>query len=279
MPPSVTVVVVAYATTTLDLSWLPNEVPVVVVHNDDQLRDDALERDHVAHLRPTSNIGFGAAVNLAVATINTDRVVLVNPDVALTREHWTALAVEADDEVRTVALVDDDGPTSVVSAYPTALSHLAGGYRLGRLAGRDSALRRMAAPLLGSWGRAHTDSLSSPTGRWPLTERWVSGAVLSIARSRFDAVNGFSPHYFLYYEDLDLCARLARRFPTMEAVVADTPPGHHAVGASDTATSTKTSAAEGFRLTSAITYAREQTGVAWRACATALEARDRWRNR
>jgi GT2 family glycosyltransferase len=102
---------------------------------------------------------------------------------------------------------------------------------------------------------------------------------MSLDRSRFEAVNGFSPHYFLYYEDVDLGSRLARRFPDMEAVVVETPPGHHKVGASDSSADARRSPAEGYRLTSAITYAREHTSVTWRLCAASLEARDRWRNR
>lgn len=279
VPASAGVVVVAYATTTLDLAWLPSEVPLVVVRNDDQLSDAAVHHPNTRHLRPGTNVGFGAAVNLAAATIDTERIVLVNPDVELTPEHWPALASGEANEVRTVALVDDDGPTSVVSAYPTPLSHLVGGYRVGRFAGRDSTLRRVAAPLLGSSGRTHTDSLRHPVGRWPLATRWVSGAVMALDHARFDAVGRFSSRYFLYYEDLDLCARLAARFPDMEAVVVDAPAGHHAVGGSDNAGDPRTSAAERYRLGSAITYARQKTGFGWRVCAGALEARDRWRNR
>jgi GT2 family glycosyltransferase len=38
---------------------------------------------------------------------------------------------------------------------------------------------------------------------------WVLGAALAIRRRSFDAVGGFDPQYFMYYEEVDLCRRLA----------------------------------------------------------------------
>ncbi len=279
MPTTSTAIIVAFATTSLDISWLPDEAGLVIVHNDDLLDDWLVDHPGVVHLRPGRNLGFGAAVDQAVERVETDRIVLVNPDVELTSEHWKALQSGSDDAVITVPLVDAEGrPTSVVSAYPTPASHAVSGLRLGHLAPRGGAVRRLASPVLGRWGRAHAESLNGTSGRWPLSERWVSGAVMSISRARFDAVAGFDHRYFLYYEDVDLCTRLARSFPSMEGVVADVAPGHHAVGASDR-DDQRNSPVEGIRLASAITYARSRPGPSWRACSMLLEARDRWRNR
>ncbi|GAA3874318.1 glycosyltransferase family 2 protein [Leifsonia kafniensis] len=39
---------------------------------------------------------------------------------------------------------------------------------------------------------------------------WLSGACLLIRREAYDAIGGFDPSYFMYFEDVDLGARLAK---------------------------------------------------------------------
>src|SRR4051812_9413167 len=88
--PSATAVYVAYAIDRLDVGWLPDDTPVVVVHNDDRLPEDAVG-GAVTHVRPGGNVGFGAGVNAALPYVATDRVVLLNPDTELRDVHWRAL--------------------------------------------------------------------------------------------------------------------------------------------------------------------------------------------
>jgi len=42
------------------------------------------------------------------------------------------------------------------------------------------------------------------------TVGWVKGAALAIRRTAFDAVGGFDPSFFMYFEETDLSARLAQ---------------------------------------------------------------------
>jgi len=55
--------------------------------------------------------------------------------------------------------------------------------------------------------------------------RFLSGAALLIRRSAFDKVGGFDETFFLYFEDEDLCLRLAECGPLIE--VADAVVLHH----------------------------------------------------
>jgi GT2 family glycosyltransferase len=261
---------VAYRSPAIDCSWLPPTAEVVIVYNDDQ----GAAVDPVRPVREVgdgTNVGFGAAVNRALAMVTTPRVVLCNPDVELSPSHWHALTAADPSDVVTIPLVDARGAlTSTVSRYPTPTSHLVSGYRLGRFVPRGGRARALLSRGLGDWGRAHRESLRTPVGRWPLATHWVSGAVCSIDTDRLRAVGGFDDDYFLYYEDVDLCRRLARRFPDMQAVVADVGPGVHEVGASGTG---RRGAAERARLQSAVRYARSNTGRAWRTCGMLLDAR------
>jgi N-acetylglucosaminyl-diphospho-decaprenol L-rhamnosyltransferase len=268
-----TVVIVAYRTTSLDLSWLPAGVPVVLVHNDDGLDPAGVAHSPVTHLRSGRNIGFGAAVNRAATAVTTPRLVLVNPDVDLAPLHWEALAGAVPDEVLTVPLDDDRGrPTVVAGPYPTAATHLLGGLRAGRLAPRGSRRRAVADRLRRVVGGAPTEN---PTGAWPLARRWVSGAVMSLPLGPFRAVGGFDERYFLYYEDVDLCARLAASDASLRARVAATPPGRHRVGASARDSSAVGATTGAHRLESAVTYAAARRGAGWTATRGLLAARQK----
>ena len=44
----------------------------------------------------------------------------------------------------------------------------------------------------------------------PLEVDWVSGACMLIRRQAFEEVSGFDPGYFMYFEEMDFCLRLAR---------------------------------------------------------------------
>lgn len=214
--PNATAVYVLYGTNRLDLDWLPDGVPVICVHNDRRLAPEAIVRPGVEHVFCEDNIGFGAAANRAMSKVCTDRVVFLNPDTELTVKHWEALVCAGEDQIVTIPLVEPDGtPTIVSSSYPTPLGLVLAAYRLGRFVPRSGLRGRL---------------LRNPAGARPLSEAWASGAVLSIAVSRFNAIGGFDERFFLYYEDVDMCARLAAGFPTMTVEVAPVRAAIHGVG-------------------------------------------------
>ena len=271
-----TAVYVAYRTPAIDTSWVPASSDVVIVHNDRALRPDSVTHPRVRHVHAPSNLGFGAAVNAALPLVDTARVVLCNPDTILDSSHWDALTEGDADEVITVPLVDGTGrPTWVVNPYPTPLSALLTTYRVGRLLDRDGRLRARLAPLLGRWGRDHADLATTSAVTLPLTTHWASGAVMSWDTARLRQVGGFDPAYFLYFEDVDLCARLAARFPMMRVRVADTAPARHTVGASAVGDAGRL-IADRHHLASVRHYVQGRPGFRWRIAGLATGPRGAW---
>jgi N-acetylglucosaminyl-diphospho-decaprenol L-rhamnosyltransferase len=57
------------------------------------------------------------------------------------------------------------------------------------------------------WTRAYRQDRAEPVER---TAGWLSGSCLLLRRAAFDAVHGFDPEYFMYFEDVDLGERLGR---------------------------------------------------------------------
>jgi N-acetylglucosaminyl-diphospho-decaprenol L-rhamnosyltransferase len=273
---TVTAVFVAYATRELDLSWIPPSVPVVVVHNDRSLELPSAAHPLLREVFNDLNVGFGAAVNVALHAVPAGRVVVCNPDVVFRPEHWDALASPAPDEIRTVPLVDGLGrATWVVNPYPTPASLLLTGYRVGRLLRRWPGLRRRTVARLGAWGEQHARLRSVESGSWSLDSHWVSGAAFSVDVERLRAVGGFDDRYFLYLEDIDLCARLAGSFPQMRATVAPVAPAVHAVGGSASGRRAR-QVVDRHHLASCRRYAGDRRGPAWRACSALLLPRRWW---
>jgi GT2 family glycosyltransferase len=231
-----------------------------------------VHRKQVVHLRSERNVGFGAAVNTALDHVGTPRVVVCNPDTSLDRQHWRALCEGSADEVVAVPLCDGEGrPTSVVNRYPTPLSLVLTAYRLGRFAPRGGRLRAVLTPRLGRWGREHATSMTAVEGVWSLRDHWASGAVVSFDSDRLRSVGGFDDDYFLYFEDVDLCRRLAERHPAMRLRMARTVPAIHTVGGS--AIGSARSAAARHRFNSAWRYCRSRRGLRWWLCRMALSPR------
>jgi GT2 family glycosyltransferase len=167
------------------------EVEVVVVDNGSSDASGELVRERYPEatlLKLGSNLGFGPALNRAVAaTPEADPVILLNDDAAPEPEFVAALVERAGDGVDSVAgvMTQEADPGRIDSAGVVADRTLMGFDYL-----HDAPLAALAGA---------ADPLG-PTG----------GAAL-YRRASFDAVGGFDERIFLYYEDLDLALRLAAR--------------------------------------------------------------------
>ncbi|MGO4201385.1 glycosyltransferase [Rhodococcus sp. TAF43] len=157
--------------------------------------------DHVRLLRTGGNIGYGGAINRAVAEIDPDIefVVVVNPDVRWSPGAIDELLAAAARWPRAGALGpmvrEPDG-----SMYPSA---------------------RRVPDLISGAGHAVLGSVW-PSNPWTqrylqenetIIERpagWLSGSCLLLRRVAFDSIDGFDSRYFMYMEDVDLGDRLGK---------------------------------------------------------------------
>jgi N-acetylglucosaminyl-diphospho-decaprenol L-rhamnosyltransferase len=166
-------------------SLAPAEVVVVDNFSTGAARDAVRELCEVEGWRgvfPEQNTGFGTGCNLgadAAIAAGADTLLFLNPDASLDRKAAELLLAALDDDVLVApTLLRPDG--SVASA----------GVDLDLASGE---MRR--------WTR-RTDR--RPDAVLP----WVSGACFALTVSLWRRAGGFDDDYFLYWEDVDLCARV-----------------------------------------------------------------------
>jgi len=141
-------------------------------------------------LRNSEPRGFGANHNSAFRQSSGEFFCVLNPDVRLTSDPFPELLRELSAPRTGVAapLIVDSGGAVQDSArrFPTPVSLL------------RKALMSPVPP-----DYAIRDEPFSPD--------WVAGMFMVFPRDVFREVEGFDERYFLYYEDVDLCARLRRK--------------------------------------------------------------------
>lgn len=148
----------------------------------------------------TINPGYGTAANQAVAHCSAPYVLLLNGDTCVQPGTLRALRLylDAHPEAAIVGphLLNPDGTLQPSSfPFPTPLHMLVEETTLGRRIGRIPVLRDR---YLRTWSHLYARIVP-----------WVMGAALAIRREAFDAVGGFDESFYLYFEEVDLCYRLA----------------------------------------------------------------------
>lgn len=143
-------------------------------------RSEELTRGRVDRFLALPNVGYGAACNAGAAATVAPTLLFVNPDAEVVSLPARAL--------------DGGGLESrLLGAFATDPLRPLGFARLPTFREEASELA------LGRWSKAFARSAEAPA--------WVSGAALMVDRGPFELVGGFSPAFFLYFEDADLCAR------------------------------------------------------------------------
>ncbi len=194
-PHEVAVVVVNFGAPDLlraNLTALSERSPgliVVVVDNlsSPQAREQVrllCEERHWEGVFPATNTGFGVGCNLGAERAlqrGAEVLVFVNPDASIDPDSIALL---------TKAVADDPG----LVAAPTVRTPTGAIWSAGSDLDLDIGDMR-------SWRRRaeHHGAATMP---------WVSGACLAISRQLWSRIDGFDSDYFLYWEDVDLCARV-----------------------------------------------------------------------
>jgi len=131
--------------------------------------------------------GFGANHNSAFRSAQGEFLCVINPDISFTVDPFAELVAAL-----------RDGSTGV--AAPQVVTPLGAPEDNGRTFPTPAAILKKA--FLPAPRRVHPDAarVSHPD--------WVAGMFMLLSRKAFEAVGGFDERYFLYYEDVDLCARL-----------------------------------------------------------------------
>jgi GT2 family glycosyltransferase len=176
---------------------------VVVDHASNATALDLLVQrfPEVCWLAGESNPGFAAGVNRAAESAHGRYLLLLNPDCVVDQDLCGVLSAWLDAHpavgVAGPLIRDADG---TIQASARRFPGLTTGF-----AGRTSWLTR-AVP-----GNpfSRRNLLTGPEVTAPMMVDWVSGACMLVRRSAFDVVGGMDENFFLYWEDADLCARVA----------------------------------------------------------------------
>lgn len=160
----------------------------------------AREFPEAEFIQSNTNLGFARANNLAFSRARGDYVLLLNPDTELIAGSVGALiaCLESDATVGLAAprLLNSDGSiqTSCVRSLPTPLNRALESDLLDRFLRR--ARRQSRAKAFDA--------------EEPIEVEAVSGACMLLRRSTFRQVGGFTEDFFMYGEDMDLCAKIRK---------------------------------------------------------------------
>ena len=159
------------------------------------------EFPNVKYIQSAENLGFSRGNNAAAQSSSGRTLLFLNPD---TKILGNALAVmkdcldsHQDAGIAGCRILNSDGSvqTTAIQAFPTLLNQTL-----------DADVLHRWFPNSRLWGTAALFSESTS----PVRVDMISGACLMIRRQVFEQIGGFSPDYFMYSEDVDICQKARR---------------------------------------------------------------------
>jgi len=181
----VTVVTVAFGNSNVVNNWVKAwsslGVDCVIANNGSPISVNYGERVRV--LPSIGNIGYGAAVNRAVAEVQTPIVLITNPDtlpsssdslIKLLNSHKEGVITGA------TTVNSTGGPVHSTGVWPES-----------------------------SWVKSQI--IRSASSLWrPDRYDWLQGGLLMVQKKDFLKLGGFDQRYPLYFEDIDFCANATK---------------------------------------------------------------------
>ncbi|MEO8512878.1 MAG: glycosyltransferase family 2 protein [Ignavibacteria bacterium] len=192
---------------------------IVVVDNQPQQTSiDKIAADfpNVKYIKQPFNLGFGRANNVGAKNSDSQYLCFLNPDTILTEDFISPILefMEKNENVGVCApmLVYED------RSYQSSV-----GFRMGLI------YEFMEATMLIEIYRKilKRKYLKLRQNHIPVRVGWVSGACMTVKRSVFEKVGGFTEDYFLNYEDIDICRKIEDAgylnyyFPFLECIHLD----------------------------------------------------------
>jgi N-acetylglucosaminyl-diphospho-decaprenol L-rhamnosyltransferase len=207
--PAISVVMVTYESAadiaacldSLDAAAGRHQLEVVVVDNASRDASTDIARGlGVKVVENPTNLGLSRAIDIGAASTAAPWLLLVNPDTRLASGSLARLLDTANADP-TIGCVGPHLRNSDGSQYPTG--------------------RRFPSILVGAMHAAFgTVWPGNPATRYyhltdldrsrPVEVDWVSGACMLLRRDAYEAAGRFDAGYFMYFEEMDFCLRLAR---------------------------------------------------------------------
>jgi GT2 family glycosyltransferase len=171
------------------------------------------------------NRGFGPAANQAVAAATGDVLLFLNPDTRAEKDPFTPLAEGFEEHADAVALAPRLAEASGERGSPGGRRPLAPPsdedqftFQLRRLPRLSSDARELLL-----WEHFRPDAPARRRARYadedrsrPFPVEQAAGAALAVRAAEFRAIGGFDESFVpAWFEDVDLCARLAARGPIL----------------------------------------------------------------
>jgi GT2 family glycosyltransferase len=197
---------------------IPSEV--VVIDNASSDGTGGLVRQAFPDIRVvegSQNLGFGQACNLGSTLARGEYLLLLNPDCMVDADTVDSLigAIQKSDRIAAVGPVIRDlqgrreltpGPEPDLL---TVFGQMLGAGRIAQFAIFRRALGLLPAGLFPRSLRTYlTRRVEGQEDESGVTGEFLSGACLLLRRAAFQEVKGFDPKFVMYYEDVDLAARL-----------------------------------------------------------------------
>jgi N-acetylglucosaminyl-diphospho-decaprenol L-rhamnosyltransferase len=144
------------------------------------------------------NVGFGGGCNIGIAAagdVNASHLWFLNPDTEVLSDSADKLlalfsARPSTDFVGSVLIDQQQQERAGAFRFPSIINVCLSTLKLGIL---DRLLKQ------------HTTAI--PIATHPYPADWLTGASFMARSQTIDALNGFDPHYFLYFEEVDLFYR------------------------------------------------------------------------